>query len=99
MHVQSQWANMHLLPPLIDNKRGEPKMTPCCVALVKRVDELHDSGLWACHCTEEFTLQRIRPLGHREKLAYECLRLVDPSCEPAAGRIFNLLSIFDDMSF
>jgi hypothetical protein len=28
MYVQPQWVNMHLLPPLIDNKRGEPKMTP-----------------------------------------------------------------------
>jgi hypothetical protein len=45
MHVQPQWANMHLLPPLIDKKRGEPKMTPHLVALVRRVAELRDSSL------------------------------------------------------
>jgi hypothetical protein len=48
---------MHLLPPLIDDKRGEPKMTPCLAALVKWVAEAHDSGLRACHCAVEFTLQ------------------------------------------
>jgi hypothetical protein len=89
MHVQPQWVNKHLLPPLIDKKRGESKMTSCLATLVKRVDELHDSGLRACHYAEEFTLQRIHPLGRREKLAYECLRQADPSCEPAAGKIFN----------
>jgi hypothetical protein len=40
-----QWSNKHLLPPHIDDKRGEPKMTPCLAALVKRVAELHDTGL------------------------------------------------------
>jgi hypothetical protein len=56
MHAPPQWMNKHLLPPLIDNKRGEPKMTPRLAALVKRVAELHDAGLRACHYTEEFTL-------------------------------------------
>jgi hypothetical protein len=88
MHVQPQWANKHLLPPLIDNKWGEPKMTPCLTALVKRVAEIHDSSLWACHCAEEFTLWWIHPLGHLENMAYECPWLADPSCEPYAGRIF-----------
>jgi hypothetical protein len=59
MHVPPQWANKHLLPPLIDNKRGEAKMTPHLAALVRRVAELYDVGLRACHCTEEFTLQWI----------------------------------------
>jgi hypothetical protein len=56
MHVQPQWANMHFLPPLIDKKRGETKMTPHLAALVKRVVELHNSSLRACHCAEEFTV-------------------------------------------
>jgi hypothetical protein len=64
-------------------------MTPRLVALVRWVVELHDFGLQACHCTEEFTLQRIRPLGHREKLAYECPWLADPNHEPTVHKIFN----------
>jgi hypothetical protein len=57
MHVEPQWVNMHLLPSHIDKKWGEPKVTPCLAALVKRVTELHATGLRACHCAEEFTLQ------------------------------------------
>jgi hypothetical protein len=81
MHVQPQWANMHLLPSLIDDKWGEPKMTPHLAALVKWVAKLHDSGLRACHCAEEFTLRWIHPFGCLEKLAYECPQLADPSRE------------------
>jgi hypothetical protein len=84
---------MHLLPPLIDNKRGEPKMTPRLAALVKWVTNLRDSSLRAHHYAKEFTLRWIHPLGHREKLAYECPRLADPNREPATGRIFNFLFI------
>jgi hypothetical protein len=65
-------------------------MTPRLAALVKRVAELCAVGLWACHYTEEFTLWWIHPLGHREKLAYDCPRLVDPSREPTTGKMFNL---------
>jgi hypothetical protein len=36
MHVEPQWANMQLYPPLVDKKQGEPKMTPRRVALVSR---------------------------------------------------------------
>jgi hypothetical protein len=64
-------------------------MTPRLAALVKRVAELCDSDLRVRHCVEEFTLWWIRPLGRREKLAYECPLLTDPSREPAAGRVFN----------
>jgi hypothetical protein len=64
-------------------------MTPCLAALVKRVAKLRDSNLRVRHCAKEFTLRWIRPLGHREKLAYECPLLTDPSHEPAAGRVFN----------
>jgi hypothetical protein len=36
---------MHFLPPLIDKKQKEPKLTPRLAALVKRVTELRDAGL------------------------------------------------------
>jgi hypothetical protein len=81
-------VNMHLVPPQIDEKRGEPKMTPRMIALVKRVAEFCDVGLRACHRAEEFTRRWIRPLGHWEKLDYECPRLSDPSDEPTVGKIF-----------
>jgi hypothetical protein len=64
-------------------------MTPRLAALVKRVAELCDFSLRVRRCAEEFTLRQIYPLGHREKLVYECPWLADPSCEPAAGKIFN----------
>jgi hypothetical protein len=64
-------------------------MTPCLAALVRQVAKLHDSGLRARHCAEEFTLRWIHPFDHREKQAYECPRLADPSREPADGKIFN----------
>jgi hypothetical protein len=72
MYDKPQWTNRQLYSPLVDKKRGEPKMTPRMAALVKRVVELCAVGLRACHCTEEFTLRRIHPLGHRDKLAYDC---------------------------
>jgi hypothetical protein len=78
---------------------GQMYQTPRLATLVKRVTELHESSLWARHCAEEFTLRWIHPLGHREKLAYECPWLADPSRESTAGRILILLSVADDMSF
>jgi hypothetical protein len=59
-------------------------------ALVKWVTELRTADLQACHCVEKFTLRRIHPLGYQEKLAYDYLRLVDLSREPAADKMFNL---------
>jgi hypothetical protein len=91
MHVLPQWTNEHLLPPQIDDKRGEPEITPHQIALVKWVTELCQAGLWACHYAKEFTLQRIRPLGRREKLAYRCSRLANPTREPAESKILNYL--------
>jgi hypothetical protein len=82
-------VNKLLFPSFIKDKWGESAMTSCMAALIKRVAELHEAGLKAYHCTEKFTLQRIRPLGHQEKLAFECLWLVDPSCEPTNGNIFT----------
>jgi hypothetical protein len=90
MHVESQWVNKLLFPPLIKDKRGEPPMTPRLAALVKQVAELCENGLKVCHCTEEVTLQRIRPLGHREKLAFECPRLANSNRDLADGKIFIL---------
>jgi hypothetical protein len=83
-------VDMLVLPPLIDDKRGEPKVTPRLTALVKRVAKLYNTGLQTCHCTEDLTHRQIRPLGHQEKLAFECPRLADPSREPASGEIFIL---------
>jgi hypothetical protein len=77
-------------PPLVDQKRVEPKMTPCLSALVKRVAKLRATGLQACHCTDEFTLWQICPLVHRERLAYDCPWLADLSHKPVAGKMFNL---------
>jgi hypothetical protein len=90
MHVKPLWVNMHLLPSLIDDKPGEPKLTLRLIALVKRVAEHHDIGLRACHCAEEFTLRWIHPHGCREKLAFECPRVAYPRYEPASGKIFIL---------
>jgi hypothetical protein len=47
MYVQSHWVNKLLFPPFVKDKRGEPPMTPCLAALVKRVAELHEAGLKA----------------------------------------------------
>jgi hypothetical protein len=65
-------------------------MTPCLATLVKWVAKLHEDGLKACHCAEEFTLQGIRPLDRREKLAFECPWLADPNREPVDSKIFIL---------
>jgi predicted RNA-binding Zn-ribbon protein involved in translation (DUF1610 family) len=91
MHVHPQWVNKHLLPPLVDNKRRKPGMTQRLTALVKRVVELRDAGLHACHCGEEFIIRWIRPRGRRDALAYECPLLADPSHEPADSMIFNFV--------
>jgi hypothetical protein len=92
MHAEPQWANKQLYPPppLIDKKRRELKMTPRLAALVKRVAKLHAAGLRPCHCVKKFTRRWIRPLGRQERLVSDCLRLADPSREPAAGKMFNL---------
>jgi hypothetical protein len=76
-----------MLPPQIDDKRGEPEITPLLTALVKWVTERCQACLRACHYAEEFTLRRIHPLGHRDKLAFECPWFADPSREPTDGKI------------
>jgi hypothetical protein len=58
--------------PHVDDKRKEPKLMTRQTTLVKRVVELCEARFKVCHCTEEFTLRWIRPLSHREKLAFEC---------------------------
>jgi hypothetical protein len=89
MHDQPLWVNKLLFPPAIKNKRSEPPMTNRLAALTKRVVELRQAGLEACHCVEEFYLRRIRPLGRRKKLAFECPRLADPHREPSEGYPFD----------
>jgi hypothetical protein len=66
-------------------------MTSHLKALVKWVIELRQAKLEACHCAEEFTLQRIRPLGRRVKLTFECPRLADPNRDHSAGKNLNFL--------
>jgi hypothetical protein len=61
MHVEAQWVNKLLFPPNINNKWSEPKMTTRLTTLIKQVAELHEAGLKACHCAEEFNLRRIHP--------------------------------------
>jgi hypothetical protein len=77
-------------PPLdISGKQSGPKMTMRLSTLVKQITNLREAGLKACHCIEEFHLRHIRPLGHREKLAYECPQLADPSRDLAGGKVFS----------
>jgi hypothetical protein len=64
-------------------------MTPRLVALVKRVTELRQSDLWACHHAEEFNLRWIRPLGPWEKMVYEDPRLAGPSHDPTNSKILT----------
>jgi hypothetical protein len=63
-------------------------MTDRLAALVRRVAELRQVGLEACHCAEEFYLRWIRPLGRQKTLAFESPRLADPSRDPLPCNIF-----------
>jgi hypothetical protein len=92
IHDQPSWVNKFLFPPAIKNKRSEPPMTNRLAALTKRVAELRQAGLEAWHYIEEFYLRRIRPLGHRKKLAFECRQLADPHREPSKGYPFDFSS-------
>jgi hypothetical protein len=47
-------------------------MTGRLAALIKRIAELCQAGLEACHCVKELYLRWICPLGHRKILAFEC---------------------------
>jgi hypothetical protein len=89
MHSLAPWANRLLYPPVIKDQRKKPLMTACLSALVKCVAELRQAGLEACHCVEEFHLRWIHPLGHWEKLAYECPRLADLNRYPAELEILT----------
>jgi hypothetical protein len=59
MRDQPLWVNKLLFPPAIKNKRTEPPMTDRLAALTKRVAELCQAGLEACHCVKEFYVRRI----------------------------------------
>jgi hypothetical protein len=87
MHVEPPWVNKLLFPPAIKDQRKEPSMTDRLAALVRHVTELRQAGLKACHCTEEFYLRRIRPLGRWKTLAFESPRLADPNRDPLPGKI------------
>jgi hypothetical protein len=67
-------------------------MTDRVSALIKRIAELLQASLEACHRIEEFYLQKILPLGRRKTLAFECPWLADPSCDPSEGDLFVLSS-------
>jgi hypothetical protein len=56
MHKPALWGNKFLFPPIIKDKRNEPSMNDRLTALVKRVAKLHEVGLKAWHCIEEFHL-------------------------------------------
>jgi hypothetical protein len=88
MHVEPPWVNKLLFPPPIKDQRKESPMTDRLAALVRRIAELRQARLEACHCAEEFYLQQIRPLDRRKTLAFETPRLADPSRDPLAGNIF-----------
>jgi hypothetical protein len=88
MHVEPSWVNKLLFPPAIKDQRKEPPIFNRLAALVRRITELRQAGLEACHCAEEFYLWRIRPLDRRKTLAFESPRLADPSRDPLPGNIF-----------
>jgi hypothetical protein len=90
MHVEPPWVNKLMFPPAIKDQRKEPSMTDRLAALVRRVAELRQAGLEACHCGEEFYLRWIHPLGRRKTLAFKSPRLADPSRDPLPGNIFIL---------
>jgi hypothetical protein len=73
MHDQPPWVNKLLFPPAIKNKRMEPSITDRLATLTKRVAELRQAGLEACHCVKEFYVRWIHPLGHRKTLTFKCL--------------------------
>jgi hypothetical protein len=88
MHVEPPWVNKLMFPPAIKDQWKEPPMTDRLAALVRRIAELCQAWLEACHYAEEFYLWRIRPLGRRKTLAFESPRMVDPSRDPLPGNIF-----------
>jgi hypothetical protein len=93
MAVVPQWSNKHMLLALIDDKQKAPKMMPRLEALAKHMAAIHEAGLEAHHCTEEFILWWICPLGQREKLAFECPRFADPTCNHSSCKN-STLSLF-----
>jgi hypothetical protein len=90
MHVQPPWVNKLMFPPAIKNKRMESSMTDRLAMLIKRVVELCQASLKACHCVKEFYLRWIRPLGRRKTLAFEYPWMDNPSHDPSEGDLFIL---------
>jgi hypothetical protein len=81
-----QWPNKHLLSSWVDDKRKVSKMSSYLQALVDHVIEHRKAGLEACYYVEEFHLWRICPLDWKERPAYECLWLGDPTRNPLASK-------------
>jgi hypothetical protein len=92
MHTPAPWVNKLLFPLIIKDKWKEPLMNDSLSALVKHVAELCEAGLKAYHCIKECHLRQIHPLGHRDKLAFECPQMANPSRDPADGQICFLLN-------
>jgi hypothetical protein len=57
MHKPAPWGNTLMFPSIIKDKWNEPPMNDCLTALVKRVAELCEAELKACHCVDEFHLR------------------------------------------
>jgi hypothetical protein len=61
MHVEPPWVNKLLFPPAIKDQRKEPPMTDRLAALVKRVTELRQARLEACHYAKNFIFGGFAP--------------------------------------
>jgi hypothetical protein len=90
MHVQPLWVNKLLFPLAIKNKQMELSMIDRLATPIKRVAELCQVGLEACHRIKEFYLRRVRPLGRWKTQAFKCPRMTDPSHYPSEGYLFIL---------
>jgi hypothetical protein len=71
-------------------------MTPCLKALVNWVLTLCKTGFEACHCTEEFILWLIRPLGQRKKWPFIASGL---PTQPAILLLVKIISFIQLSSF
>jgi hypothetical protein len=54
MHVEPPWVNKLLFPPAIKDQWKELSMTDRLAALVRRITQLRQARLEACHCAKEF---------------------------------------------
>jgi hypothetical protein len=52
MHKPTMWGNKLMFPPIIKYKRNKLPMNVFLTVLVKRMAELREAELMACHCVE-----------------------------------------------